>query len=174
VVPIFTKGILGDPSKSGMIVSASNFGELLGALLLLRVLMNKKDGKKPSPFRWIRAMAAGTLAVWALSSGLSLPLIMVAIAIMSTTWAANDISMTSYFQSRLPNESAGKAVGFLMAAELATIMGLSYLLGFIFDFLPISAGLVGVSVALTVLAAFFWRGYKQLHAADAPPPQKAA
>jgi hypothetical protein len=169
VVPIFTKGILGDPSKSGLIVSASNFGELLGALLLLRVLMNAHGNKKSaSPFRWIRFMALGTLAVWALSGGLSLPLIMVAIGVMSTTWAANDISMTSYFQSRLPNESAGKAVGFLMAAELATIMGLSYLLGFIFDFLPIGGGLVGVSVALTVLAAFFWRGYAKLKATQTP------
>ncbi len=172
VVPIFTKGVLGDPSKSGLIVSASNFGELVGALMLLRVLMNTAGDKKPSPFRWIRFMALGTLSVWALTAGLSLPVIMAAIAIMSTTWAANDISMTSYFQSRLPNESAGKAVGFLMAAELATIMGLSYLLGFIFDFLPMQAGFIGVSVALTVLAFFFYRGYAKLKAAQTPaPPQ---
>ncbi|MBI5240519.1 MAG: MFS transporter [Elusimicrobia bacterium] len=170
VVPIFTKGVLGDPSKSGLIVSASNFGELLGALLLLRVLMNTTGGKKPSPFRWIRFMALGTLSVWVLTAGLSLPVIMAAIAIMSTTWAANDISMTSYFQSRLPNESAGKAVGFLMAAELATIMGLSYLLGFVFDFLPMGAGFIGVSVALTALAFFFYRGYAKLKATQTQPP----
>lgn len=172
VVPIFTKHILGDPSKSGIIVSASNFGELMGALLLLRVLMNTGGDKKPSAFRWVRAMAAGTLAVWALAGGLSLPMIMVAIAVMSTTWAANDISLNSYFQSRLPNASAGKAVGFLLAAELATIMGLSYLLGFVFDFLPVGAGLVGVSAALTLLAGVFYRGYKKLRETQTQaPPQ---
>jgi len=168
LIPIFTKGVLAAPAKSALVVSASNFGELLGALLLLRVLSNTQGDKKPSPFRWIRAMALGILAVWVLSSGLSLPVIMALAAIMSTTWAANDISMTSYFQSRLPNESAGKAVGFLLALELSTIMALSYLLGFIFDFLPIPAGLVGVSVALTVLAALFYRGYGKLRAAQKP------
>ncbi|MCX5795457.1 MAG: MFS transporter [Elusimicrobia bacterium] len=171
LVPVFTKGILGVAAKSAWVVSASNFGELLGALLLLRVLMNSDGGKKTSPFRWIRAMALGTLAVWALAGGLSLPVIMVLTAVMSTTWAANDISMTSYFQSRLPNESAGKAVGFLMAVELGTIMVLSYLLGFLFDFLPISAGIIGVSVAATFLAALFYRGYSKLRSTQAQKPK---
>ena len=162
MVPVFTKGVLGNPALSTWIVSGSNFGELLGAILLLRVLMNTDKGKRASPFHWIRAMALGTLAVWGLTGGLGLPVIMALVAAMSTTWAANDISMTSYLQARLPKESAGKAMGFLMALELGVIMAVSYLLGFLFDFLPLGAGLIGAGAAMTVLAGLFYRGYSKL------------
>ncbi|MDD5629839.1 MAG: hypothetical protein PHU21_12285, partial [Elusimicrobia bacterium] len=166
VVPIFTKMVMGDPAKSAWIVTGSNFGELLGALLLLRVLMNTRDGKKPSPFRWVRAMALGILAVWAVATGLSLPVVLTLAGVMSMTWAANDISLASHLQARLPNESAGKAVGFLITVELGAIMALSYLLGFVFDFLPVGAGLIGISVAFTLAAGFLYRGYGKLRATE--------
>ncbi|MBI5242372.1 MAG: MFS transporter [Elusimicrobia bacterium] len=174
LVPVFVKTVLNSVQQSAWIVSASNFGELVGAALLLKALSSAQDRKlKPSRYRWIPLMALGTLAVWSLSMPGGLLFVLPLIFFMSVTWAANDISMTSYFQSRLPNESAGKAVGFLMAAELGLIMVFSYLLGFLFDFLPAPLVFLAVNIGLTALAWAFWKSQKKLRRAGASPSLRA-
>jgi hypothetical protein len=171
MVPVFTKTMLGVAEKSAWIISASNFGELLGAALLLKALSAAQEkNSKPSRYRWIPLMAAGTLATWSLSLPGGLSAILPLFFLMSLTWAANDIGVSSYFQSRLPNESAGKALGFLMAAELGLIMAVSYLMGFMFDFLPTRAVFLAVNVLLTGLAFVFWRGQKKLRQASPRQP----
>ena len=170
MVPVFTKTILGVAEKSAWIVSASNFGELLGAALLLKALSSALRQKtKPSRYGWIPLMAAGTLATWSLSLPGGLLTVLPLIFLMSLTWAANDLSVSSYFQSRLPDASAGKALGFLMAAELGLIMAVSYLMGFMFDYLPTQAAFLAVNVLLTGLAFLFWRGQKKLRQASPRP-----
>ncbi|HAH07082.1 MAG TPA: hypothetical protein DCM05_11285 [Elusimicrobia bacterium] len=171
MVPVFTKLILGNPSKSAFIVSGSNFGELLGAALLLSTLTAaQKQNLKPSRYRWVPWMALGTLGVWSLSMPWGLALAVPLFFLMSLSWTANDISLTSYFQSRLPKESAGKTVGFLMAAELGLIGIFSYLLGLLFDFLPVGIGMLAANAAMTVLAYFFWKGQKKLRENSPPNP----
>jgi hypothetical protein len=151
------------------VVSGSNFGELLGALLLIKAMASMGDKKPSSPYRWVKPMALGTLAAWSLVLTGNLWLIIPLVMAMSLSWAANDINLTSYLQSRLPEESAGKAMGFRMAAELAAIMGISYVLGFMFDALAPMTSLILVNVAATLLAALFWRGKKYLKDSTAPP-----
>ena len=170
MVPVFAKTVLGAAAKAAWVVSASNFGELVGAALLLKTITSaQRLNQKVSRYRWIPLMALGTLATWSLSVPGGLALILPLIFFMGATWSANDISLTSYFQSRLPDESAGKAVGFLMAAELGIIMAVSYLLGFLFDLVPARAAFLAVNLALTVLAGLFWYGQKKLR--EASPPQ---
>ncbi|MBI5623554.1 MAG: MFS transporter [Elusimicrobia bacterium] len=179
LVPFFVKTFLGAPERVAWVVSGSNFGELLGALLLIKTMTSLAGGKPSSPSRWVRPMAFGTLATWALAATGNLWAIIPLVLVMSVTWAANDINLTSYLQSRLPEGSEGKAMGFLMAAELAAILGISYILGFMFDAISPMASLVVVNVAATVLAVVFWRGKKHLKdSTDAPaksgPPAPAA
>ncbi|MBI5209754.1 MAG: MFS transporter [Elusimicrobia bacterium] len=167
LVPFFAKTVLAAPQQAAWIVSSSNFGELIGAVLLLKAISSTSQNSVPA-HRWVKPMALGTLAAWALvftgNPWILLPLVLA----MSVGWAANDINITSHLQSRLPEESAGKAMGFLMAAELAAILGVSYLLGFLFDAVPGVWSLSIVSAALTAAALFFWRGQKNLRDAGQP------
>jgi uncharacterized membrane protein len=167
LTPLFAKSVLHAPAMAGMIVSGSNLGECLGAVLLLSTLMNREKGRKPSPFRWIRLMALAGLGVWAFSTG-ALWLVLPTVLAMGLTFAANDVGVSSYFQSRLPNDSSGKALGFLMAVELGSIMVVSYLLGFLFDLLPVGAALTAVGAAFSAMALFFLWGYGRLRAAQKP------
>jgi hypothetical protein len=162
LVPVFAKNILAAPEKAAWLVSSSNFGELLGALVLLKVASAAGAGllQKSNPsYRWIRPMAVGALAVWSMFSGVSLFLVLPVFALMSLAWVANEISLTSELQSRLPESSAGKAIGFLMASELGAIMGISYLVGMLFDILPVGVGFAAVNVAISLLAGVLFLGY---------------
>jgi hypothetical protein len=167
VVPFFIKTFLNAPESSAFVVSGSNFGELLGALLLIKTMTSLADKKPASPYRWVKPMALGTLATWSLMLTGSLWMIIPLVAAMSLTWAANDINLTSYLQSRLPDGVEGKAMGFLMAAELAAILGISYVLGFLFDIAAPMTSIVVVNIGATGLAALFWRGRKRLKEAAA-------
>ena len=167
MIPVFTKTVLGAAEKSAWIISASNFGELLGAAVLLKALWNaQRRNTKPSRYGWIPLMAAGTLATWSLSLPGGLAAILPLIFLMSLTWAANDLSVTSYFQSRLPEHSAGKALGFLMAAELGLIMASSFAMGLLFDHIPAQAAFLAINVLLTGLAVLFALGQKKLRQAS--------
>jgi hypothetical protein len=168
LVPVFVKTVLHSPEKSAWIIGGSNFGELIGAALLLKTLMGLEKGEKVRRFRWIRWMALGTLAVWSLGLGGKIYFAVPAVFLMSLSWVLNDIHLTSYFQSRLPPEGAGKAVGFLMAAEFGSIVALSYLFGWAFDLLPAKWAFVAVNGLLTVLAALFVRGYYKLKEVSGP------
>ena len=165
LTPIFSKSVLHSPADAALIISGSNLGECLGAVLLLRSFMRREGGKQPSSFRWIRLMALVGLGVWAFLTG-SLWLVVPAVLAAGLTFAANDIGMSSYFQSRLPIKSAGKATGFMMALELGSIMAVSYLLGFLFDLLPATVVFVVVGAAFSALIPFFYKGYSRLRAAQ--------
>ncbi|MBI4677073.1 MAG: MFS transporter [Elusimicrobia bacterium] len=176
LVPFFVKTFLGAPERAAWVVSGSNFGELLGAVLLIRAMTAMADKTPSAPYRWVKPMALGTLATWVLALTGNLWAIIPLVVAMSLTWAANDINLTSYLQSKLPPESAGKAMGFLMAAELAAIMGSSYILGFMFDAAAPFVSLVVVNLSATLMAVFFWRGKKRLKdsTAGGPPAPSAS
>lgn len=173
MIPIFAKNVLDSAEKSAWMISSSSAGELLSAALLLLMLrFSRADHgtvctKKPSPFSWIRVMALSSLLLWtfAVGAGVNLWLLLGVIMASSLTLAANDLSLHSYFQSRLPNEAAGKATGFLMAIQLGSIMAISCLLGFLFELLPIHPVFVGLCAAISILAALFYRGYAKLREA---------
>jgi len=167
LTPIFAKSLLHAPAAAALIISGGNLGECLGAVLLLRSLMHRGEGQKPSAFRWVRLMALAGLGAWAFLTG-SLWLVLPTVLAMGLTFSANDIGLSSYFQSRLPVESAGKAMGFMMAVELGSIMAGSYLLGFLFDLLPLGAALAVVGAAFAAMIPLFYRGYGRLRSAQKP------
>ncbi|MFA5138006.1 MAG: MFS transporter [Elusimicrobiota bacterium] len=173
VIPMFVKTVLQVPAQAAWIGSASNLGELLGALLLLQVMMGTQNAasKKRSPYHWVRPMALGVLTVWATSLVGNVWPILPLILARSLLWTASDISVTSFLQSKLPNESAGKAMGFLMALELALIMAGSYGVGILFDLLPLKIALLVVNIGFTLAALAFWKGYYELKKKPSATPK---
>jgi len=104
--PFFAKNVLKDGSLSGVMVSASNFGELLGALCVM-LLANRIK----SPIPWIRVDALMMFVMWTLvyvgdsthpwvSIGILIPLIIP----VSFGWAAGDVSLLAYIQGILSSE----------------------------------------------------------------------
>lgn len=88
-------------------LSASNFGELLGALLVLKLV---KCVKTPIP--WIRVDAIMMFVIWSLvyigdssepwkSIGILIPLIIP----VSLGWSAGDVSLLAHIQSKLSDSS---------------------------------------------------------------------
>eukprot|EP01132_Coremiostelium_polycephalum_P003899 gene3899-4866_t len=102
--PSFSKLVLKDGSLSGILTGGSNFGELLGALAIV------KFGKKvKNPLWWVRLDALFTTLVWTLvyPPTLDKPIYVAAsllpiMVVVSSSWAAGDISLLSFLQSKFP------------------------------------------------------------------------
>jgi MFS family permease len=165
LTPFFANSVLHASAQAALIVSGSNLGELVGAAMLLSTLRNREKGQKPTPLRWIRPMALAGLCAWAFLTG-ALWLVIPAVLAMGLAFAANDVGISSYFQSLLPSGSSGKAMGFLMAAELGSVMAVSYTLGFLLDMLPVGAALVVVGAAFSAMIPLFYKGYGRLRVAQ--------
>ncbi|KAI8852883.1 hypothetical protein BC829DRAFT_430446 [Chytridium lagenaria] len=102
--PFFAKSTLGNSDYQSILTGGSNFGELVGALL---VVVFARQVKTPIPF--LRMDAILILVVWVL------PFITVdknnviatvwklapMMSIISLGWAAGDVSLAAYVQSRL-------------------------------------------------------------------------
>ncbi|MFA6092037.1 MAG: MFS transporter [Elusimicrobiota bacterium] len=167
LAPIFAKTVLNASGFSAWIAGISNLGELIGATLLLRPAKPSANFKKASPLPWIRFMALTTLGILAFASRTLWP-VMAAVFAMGLSYAANKVSVTSYLQSRLPNESAGKAIAFLDAVGLVVLIAVGALFGVLFDLLPATWSLVAASAILSALAGVFYKAYRRLRAVSVP------
>ncbi|RIA95385.1 major facilitator superfamily domain-containing protein [Glomus cerebriforme] len=143
IFPTFAKQVLNEGSYSGILLGGSNFGELLGAF---SVLLLASKVYTPLPFVRFDAVALMTLWIfpylpvhdplkWALYA---LPLMIV----LSSGWAAGDVSLVAYIQSRLhsvninANEGTsplGCVMAFLYSSYIITFTILSIPLGRVFD-----------------------------------------
>ena len=169
-VPIFASRVLNNAAASPWIVSGSDVGELLGAMILWRMAVLARDKpQKPNPYRWVLPMAAAVLALWVFPSAAPVWLVISALLIMGLTRAANDIRLTSELQSRLPEDSANNAIGFLTAIEQFVLMAVFYSLGLVFDHFPTGTGFFVGAAAASILAALFWLGRVKLRAAQKKP-----
>ncbi len=148
IIPAFAKGVLQDPSQAAWIIGASNFGELLGALLLTKTLLS--NGAPRTAF-WVRLMALGFLGLWGLSAAQNLWILLPLIALGSLTWAASDLSLRGKLQKGLPESLRGRAFGFIGAVGYVAILAASLGLGALMDALGSAPVLLVFNLALAAL-----------------------
>lgn len=161
LIPIAAKTLLADPSVAAWMMGASNFGELVGAFLLMRAnLSNAAAAKLRSPF-WVRLMSMGLVGLWAFTFSPTLWAILPWIAFGSLSWAASDLSLRSKLQEILAPEMRGRTFGFLTAAAFAIVFLSSMGLGFIFDAFPAAPVFLGINAVLLVLVGgLFYAAHK--------------
>lgn len=149
LIPVFAKAVLFAPAKAAWMTTASNAGELLGALMLSRSM--KKDDPPHSAF-WVRLLALGLVGLWAFSISPTLWSILPFIALSRVTWAASDLSLRGKLQSAIDPDKRGRTFGLITAVTFVLIVASSLGLGMLMDAFPIAAVYIGVNVALTLLA----------------------
>jgi len=157
MLPVFAQKVLEAPATSALMLTASNLGELVGAALLLKFAARFKG-----PFAWVRWSAFGLLAVWAMTMTTSLPILLPIMLAFSLTWAASDLSLWSYLQSKLPEDIQTRTSSFLVAAFITATIVTNLLLGRVMDLFPLSWAFIGINALFTVLALVVWRAAKKL------------
>lgn len=168
LIPVFAKGVLQDPSSAAWIVGTSNFGELIGAILLAKILM--APGSNARSGFWVRLMAVGLLGLWAMSFTQELIILLPLIAFGSLSWAASDLSLRGKLQNSLPDALRGRAFGFIGAVGYVTILLASLGLGRLMDAWGGGPVILAVNIAVTALALLLFKAGKVL--THAPKPEK--
>ena len=159
LLPVTAKVLLDDPPAAAWLLGASNLGELLGALLLMKVLISPKSGASRHSHYWVRLMGLGLLTLWALALTGQLWILLPLAAVKSVTWAASDLSLRSKLQNGLPQGHRGRALGFINSVAFLLILAASLGLGFVLDTAaPLTVfhwigGAVSLSAAFMLLAA---------------------
>lgn len=152
LIPVFAKTILHAPQASAWLLTASNLGELLGALLLLKLAARFKG-----PSAWVKYAALGLLLIWTLASTTALPVLLPLILISSLTWAASDLSLRSEVQRAVPEKDQPRALSFLYGAFVLGSAAASFALGGLMDALGMGAALYWIcgGISAIALAVFF-------------------
>ncbi|MBI3297483.1 MAG: hypothetical protein HYZ75_04930 [Elusimicrobia bacterium] len=152
LIPVAAKTLLGDPSAAAWLMGASNFGELIGAVLLMRTnLSDSAPAKLRSPF-WVGLMSVGLLGVWVFTFAPSVWWILPFVAFRALSWAASDLSLRSKLQESLAPELRGRTFGFLTAAAFGMVLLSSLALGLLFDAFPAASVFLGLNAGLTLAA----------------------
>lgn len=144
--PVYTKNVLQNGSLTGVLTGGSNFGELLGALLVLFF-----SDRIRSPLPWVRADAVALLLLWSLvfwgsaeQVWLSAGALSALMMFVSGAWAAGDVSLLAYLQTQLQREEYAAAAGggdplaaimsFLFASYIITSTLVNYGFGRLLDY----------------------------------------
>lgn len=145
IFPYYAKNILKDGSFTGILLAASNFGELIGAFLVLKLVNYIK-----SPIPWIRIDSLMMYLMWTLvyigdnknpwiGVGIIIPLIIP----ISFGWAAGDVSLLAHIQSNFskdnnnnPQDDKKKlnaVMSFLYTTYIIFITFIANGIGYLFD-----------------------------------------
>jgi hypothetical protein len=172
LIPVTAKTLLADPSAAAWIIGASNFGELLGAVLLMRALLSTDGSKKRfrSSF-WVRLMTLGSLGIIGLTFADTIPFwtVLLLIGFRSMTWATSELSLRSKLQNGLPKQIRGRAFAFIGAVAFGLILAASMGVGFLMDILPRLTVFYGIDVVLVALAAMLFFSAFRLNGPKTPP-----
>ncbi len=157
MLPVYAKGILGSGTDSAWLTASSNLGELVGALLLLKLAERFKG-----PAAWVRWAALGLLLAWAMTMTTSLAVLLPVILVFSMTWASSDLSLLSGFQARLPEKSLPRVLSVL--AGTAALLGAAgtLLLGRFMDAVPLADAVAWIVGGFTAVAAVVWLASRKL------------
>lgn len=158
VIPIYAKSVLESPGSSGILMSASNLGELLGAVLLLRFASKVK-----AP-RWVKSCAAAIILCWVLAFTHALPAAFIAILAMSLTWSSSDLSLRSEIQSALGARDQPRAASFLYSSLILGTGLVSLMLGLLIDAVAMTPALYGIFALYTAVAAVVFLAGRRLDA----------
>jgi len=138
IFPTFAKQILHEGSYSGILLAGSNFGELLGAFT---VLILAKRVHTPLPFIRLDGLTLAVLWIFPFMPGVEKPKMWVWIAfplmmILSAGWAAGDVSLVAYVQSRLQSVGASRDEGTSPLGCVMAFLYSSYILGYMAISIP--------------------------------------
>ncbi|KAJ3412482.1 hypothetical protein HDV05_000684 [Chytridiales sp. JEL 0842] len=145
--PFYAKGEIGNSDYQSILTGGSNFGELLGAVT---VLLLARQVKTPIPF--LRLDSIFCLVIWVLPyisvdksdpRGFAWKLAPI-MSLISFGWAAGDISLAAYVQSRLAKlegidkrtSPLGAVMSFLYVTYLVTFTALNIGVGRVADAWP--------------------------------------
>lgn len=143
VAPLVAKRVFLESAYSQIIVSGSNFGELLGAISVFFL-----NDAIPTPIPWLRLDALLLLIVWVTpwytptvpESGIDVKYAWILAAIfipISFGWAAGDVSLAAYIQASLARvegkddkvSALGAVMAFLYSTYIVTYAILGSVLG---------------------------------------------
>jgi MFS family permease len=147
LIPVFAKTILHAPQSSAWLLTASNLGELVGAVLLLNFAARFKG-----PTAWVKYGALGLLLIWALASTTALPVLLPLILVSSLSWAASDLSLRSEIQRTIPEKDQPRALSFLYGAFVLGSAAVSFGLGGFMDYLGMGPALYWICGGISALA----------------------
>ncbi len=148
LIPVFAKTVLHAPQASAWLLTASNLGELLGALLLLKFAARFKG-----PAAWVKYGALGLLLIWALAFSTALPVLLPLILASSLTWSASDLSLRSEVQRTVAEKDQPRALSFLYGAFVLGAAAASFALGGFMDWLGMATALYWICGGLAAVAA---------------------
>lgn len=145
IFPTYAKHVLKDGSLSGILLGASNFGELCGALFVLVV-----GQVIPTPLPFVRFDGAALSILWVFAfshptSGMTFALCLAPFLVfVSAGWAAGDVSLLAYIQSQLAQDYGdhaidgvsplGAVMSFLYSSYIIMYTVVSVCVGHIFDY----------------------------------------
>ncbi|MCR4295469.1 MAG: MFS transporter, partial [Elusimicrobia bacterium] len=147
LIPVFAKTVLMAPQASAWLLTASNLGELLGAVLLLKLASRFKG-----PAGWVKYGALGLLLIWGLAATTSLPFLLPLILFSSLSWAASDLSLRSEVQGKIAEKDQPRALSFLYGAFVLGSAVMSLALGGLLDALGMGLALYWICGGITALA----------------------
>lgn len=157
-IPVYAKDVLMDPGAAGDLLAASNLGELIGAVLLLRLASRIKA---PA---WIKWGAAAIALVWTLAFTHALPVAFFVILAMGMTWSASDLSLRSEIQSSLGEKDQPRASSFLYGTFVLASAAASLALGALIDSLPMTTALYAIFAIFTAMGVAVWIASRRLSA----------
>lgn len=165
VAPLYAKTALAEPAFSGVLIAASNLGELLGALLLLRLSQSV-----PGPYRWVRWGAYGVAAAWVLSGALAagltgwtaIALLAPLILVFSMTWAGSHVSLETEVQKRVGEHQQPRVFGLLFGSYVVGAALASLGAGWLIDHLGISAGIAVITALFSAVGLSAWWASRKL------------
>ncbi len=148
LIPVFAKTILHAPQSSAWLLTASNLGELLGAVLLL-----KFAARFQGPTAWVKYGALGLLLIWTLAATTALPILLPLILASSLSWAASDLSLRSEVQRTIAEKDQPRALSFLYGSFVLGSAAASFALGGLMDALGMGPALPWICGGIAALAA---------------------
>lgn len=157
LIPVFAKSVLESPQSSAWLLTASNLGELLGAVVLLKLASRFKG-----PTVWVKYGALGLLLIWALASTHSLPMLLPLILVSSLTWAASDLTLRSDVQASVSEKDQPRAQSFLFSAYVLGSAAASFALAGAIDALGVGPALIWICAGITALAAAVFLASRRL------------
>jgi hypothetical protein len=126
IFPLYAKNVLKNSDLQAILTGGSNFGELMGAVLVLLLVRKVK-----TPIPYLRADAILILLVWVLpffpvgdNAYLTAWKLAPFMALISFGWSCGDVSLAAYIQSRLQEYESGND----KTSPLAAVMSFLYVM----------------------------------------------
>ncbi|MBI4667690.1 MAG: hypothetical protein HY747_00660, partial [Elusimicrobia bacterium] len=149
LIPNYAKNVLNQIHYSGYLLTLSNLGELIGAVILMLAAFKIKG-----PLRWSKWLAAGLAGLWAFSIALPMPAVIALLLMFSATMMLSILTIESHFAAA-PKNMRGPVLGLTGMFKLLATTAAIVLMGLLFQNADLFWVMIGFNLFLTLLAAAF-------------------